>query len=96
MKVAIAVAAKEAAPSAFVVWRGFQEAITKARQAGYQGVELALRSEREYQEEHIAKILQETGMEVSCVSTGQIFAADGLDFTHTSAEVRERTIETFK
>ena len=30
MKLAIAIAAKNAAPSAFVVWRGFEEAVEKS------------------------------------------------------------------
>lgn len=96
MKLAIAIASERAEPSAFVVWRGFRTAVAKARAAGYQGVELALRSEREFQEEHLAEILRENRMAVSCVSTGQVFAADGLYFTHKDADVRKRTVETFR
>jgi len=96
VKLAIAVASKKAIPSTFVVWRGFGEAVEKARRAGYQGVELALRSEQEYRDEGLAAILRANRMEVSCVSTGQVFATDGLYFTHTSAEVRARTVEVFK
>lgn len=96
MKLAIAIAAEKAAPSAFVVWRGFDTAIEKARRAGYQGVELALRSDREYREEGIARILKETGMAVSCISTGQVFAADGLYFTHEDPDMRRKTVETFR
>ena len=58
MKLAIAIASKNAEPSAFVVWRGFSSSIEKAKAAGYQGVELALRSEKEYWEEGIAEILK--------------------------------------
>jgi sugar phosphate isomerase/epimerase len=96
MKLAIAIASKNAEPSAFVVWRGFSSSIEKAKTAGYQGVELALRSEKEYREEGIAGILKKTGMEVSCISTGQVFATDRLCFTHEDADIRKRTIETFK
>lgn len=95
MKLAIAIAGEAASPSAFVVWRGFDSAIPKARAAGYHGVELALRTEAEYRRENIAAVLRETGMAVSCVSTGQVFAADGLYFTHPDAEVRRRTAEVF-
>lgn len=96
MKLAIAIASANAAPSAFVVWRGFDTAIEKAHRAGYQGVELALRSAKEYKEENISSILADTGMAVSCVSTGQVFATDGLYFTHEDKAVRDKTVETFK
>ena len=44
MKLSVAVAGKDALPSAFVVWRGFEDSIRKAKEYGYDGVELALRS----------------------------------------------------
>ena len=62
MKLAIAIASEKAAPSAFVVWRGFGPAIEKAKRAGFQGVELALRSEREFESEGLAEILQRNKM----------------------------------
>nr|WP_325181672.1 sugar phosphate isomerase/epimerase family protein [uncultured Oscillibacter sp.] len=96
MKLAIAIASEKAAPSAFVVWRGFGPAIEKAKRAGFQGVELALRSEREFESEGLAEILQRNKMSVSCVSTGQVFAADGLYFTHEDPAVRKRTVEIFQ
>lgn len=96
MKLAIAIASKNAIPSAFVVWRGFETAIKKAKAAGYHGVELALCSEEEYRRENIKQILVDTGMNVSCISTGQVFAKDRLYFTHEDPDIRKRTIETFK
>ncbi len=44
MKLAVAVASKNALASAFVVWRGFEESIRKAADFGYHGVELALKT----------------------------------------------------
>lgn len=96
MKLAIAIASEKAIPETFVVWRGFEASVHKAREAGYHGVELALRSEKEFCDENLAAILKKENMRVSCVSTGQVFATDGLCFTHESAEVRKKTIETFK
>ncbi len=43
MKLSIVIAAENALPSAFVVYRGFEACIPKAARLGYQGVELALR-----------------------------------------------------
>ena len=42
MKIAVAIASSDALPSAFVVFRGFEESIGKAAEMGYDGVELAL------------------------------------------------------
>ena len=42
MKIAVAIATADAAPSAFVVFRGIEESIEKAAKLGYDGVELAL------------------------------------------------------
>ena len=34
-------------------------------------------------------------MEVSCISTGQVFAALGLYFTHPDTEIRKKVIDVF-
>jgi len=95
LKLAVAIAAKDALPSAFVVWRGFEESIKKAREYGYHGVELALKTADDVNPEELTKWLDKYHMEVSCISTGQVFAALGLYFTHPDREVRQQTINVF-
>ena len=82
MKLAVAIASKDAAPSAFVVWRGFEESIAKAAEYGYQGVELALKKASDIKSDRLSKWLDKNNIEVSCISTGQVFADLGLFFTH--------------
>lgn len=95
MKLAVAIAGREAQPSAFVVWRGFEESIAKAADMGYHGVELALKTAEDVNPTQIDKWLSQSNMEVSCISTGQVFAALGLYFTHHDSSARERVIRVF-
>ena len=96
MKLSVAVAAKDAPHSAFVVWRGFEESIAKAADLGFHGVELALKTADEVDPAKISTWLSQHHLEVSCISTGQVFATLGLYFTHPDAAMRERVIDLFK
>lgn len=95
MKLSVAVAGHSALPSAFVVWRGFEESIKKAADFGYHGVELALKTAADVDPNRLQKWLDAANLEVSCISTGQVFADLGLYFTHPDPAVREKTIEVF-
>jgi sugar phosphate isomerase/epimerase len=96
MKLAVAVAGEHAAPSAFVVWRGFEESFAKASDLGYHGIELALKTADEVDPDKIGRWLSRHGLEISCISTGQVFAALGLYFTHPDAAMRQRVIDLFR
>ncbi|MBB6217285.1 sugar phosphate isomerase/epimerase [Anaerosolibacter carboniphilus] len=95
MKLAVAIAGENALPSAFVVWRGFRESMRKASEFGYHGVELALKTADDVNPHELHTWLSQYNLEVSCISTGQVFAALGLYFTHPDRVVRERAIEVF-
>jgi len=95
MKLAVAVAAGDAPPSAFVVWRGFAESIRKAADVGYHGVELALKTAGEVDPDALAGWLDRAALAVSAITTGQVFAGLGLHFTHTDPDARRRTFEVF-
>lgn len=95
MKLAVAIAGENAMPSAFVVWRGFESSIRKAADYGYYGVELALRTAEDVNPVKLTKWLERSNLEVSCISTGQVFASLGLYFTHPDAVVRKRVIDVF-
>ncbi len=95
MKLSVAVAAEDAPSSAFVVWRGFENSIKKASQYGYQGVELALKSAWDIDPDQLQQWLIQSGMEVSCISTGQVFSCLDLYFTHPDGKVREEAVHVF-
>mgnify|MGYP000234243284 CR=1 FL=1 len=96
MKLSVAIADSRALPSAFVVWRGLEESIQKAAGLGYDGVELALKQAGEVDPDRLAACLQRAGIEVSCISTGQVYAALGLMFTDPDPERRRRVFGVFK
>lgn len=95
MKLSVAIAGKDAPPSAFVVWRGFEESVKKSSEYGFQGVELALASADDVDATLLSRWLDRYNLEVSCISTGQVFASRGVYFTHPDREVRESAIKIF-
>ena len=95
MKLSVAIAGKNALPSAFVVFRGFEESIKKAAEMGYDGVELALKSAGEINPGQLSRILSQADMEISCISTGQVFADTGLMFTDPDKEKRAEVKKIF-
>lgn len=96
MKLSIAIADTNALPSAFVVYRGFNECIPKAAQLGFNGIELALKRADEINPEQLQTLLAHNQIEVSCISTGQVFAADGLMFTDANPAKRNQLKLIFK
>lgn len=96
MKLSIAIASTDALPSAFVVFRGIEESIRKAAQLGYDGVELALKNVKEVNVNQLQLLLKQTGLQVSCISTGQVYAETGLMFTETDNTKRVMLRNVFK
>lgn len=95
MKLSIAIASEKALPSAFVVFRGFEKSIKAAAAAGYDGVELALKNADEIDPQKLKFLLEETGLQVSCISTGQVFAESGLMFTDKDSRKRNKVKDIF-
>jgi len=94
MKIGIAVAGPGALPSAFVVFRDdLCRCVDRAAALGYHGVELALLRADEVDVPRMKKQLSATGLEIPCISSGQVFAADHLYFTHPDAQVREAAVD---
>lgn len=95
MKTAVTIAGADAKASAFVVWRGFEESIRKASEYGYDGVELALKEAADVNAGDLRRWLEKNRIEVSCITTGQVFADSGLYFTHPDRDMRRKAIEVF-
>jgi sugar phosphate isomerase/epimerase len=93
--IAVAIATADAPPDAFVVWRGIEQAVAKAAEFGYDGVELALRSADQVDASALKQLLTEHGLGCPCVSTGQVFATSSLYFTTRDEAKRARVIEVF-
>ena len=96
MKLSVAVADATALSSAFVVFRGFEKSIKRAAELGYDGIELALKCVDEIDGDSLTKWLSASNMEVSCISTGQVFADLGLMFTDSVPERRSKVRAIFR
>ena len=96
MKLSVAIADSTAMPNAFVVMRGFEPSIGQAAALGYDGVELALKLASEVDRAALRRWLSAAGIEVSCVSTGQVFAALGLTLSDPDEARREETLRVFR
>jgi len=96
IKLSVAIADTNALPSAFVVFRGFEKFIPVAASMGYHGVELALKSASEINCAKLDCWLKDSGIEVSCISTGQVFADTGYMFTDSNPIRRKALVEIFK
>lgn len=96
IKLAIAIASKTALPSAFVVFRGFSETIPRAAALGYHGVELALKDAGEIRPQELDALLGDNGLEVACISTGQVFADTGYMFTDPAPATRNALRSIFR
>lgn len=92
MKISVVVAPANALPSAFVVWRGLEESIRKAAEYGYDGVELALAGNAQVDIERIQSLCAEFDIEISAISTGQVFAAKGLYLSDPDTKKRQEAI----
>lgn len=95
MKLSIAIASENALPSAFVVFRGFADSIARAAKLGYDGIELALKNADEIDRRVLRSLLGKTGLEVSCISTGQVYAETGLMLTDTDPRKRKEVKRIF-
>ncbi len=94
MKLGLAVSTADALPSAFVVFRDdLCRAVERSAALGYHGVELALLDAAQVNVRCMKERLRATGVEVPCISSGQVFAADRLYFTHPDPAVRAAAVE---
>jgi sugar phosphate isomerase/epimerase len=96
LKLSIVIAKEDALSSAFVVFRGFEKHIPIAAELGYDGVELALKNVSEIKINVLDRLLKNSGMSVSCISTGQVFADTGYMFTDSDNNRRTMLRNIYK
>ncbi|WP_422443637.1 5-keto-L-gluconate epimerase [Thermoanaerobacterium sp. DL9XJH110] len=93
MKLSISIA-KEAGENAPIVLRGgYRENIKKAAGIGYDSVEIHVKDPKNLDVEDILKTCEENGINVSTLGTGMGYVLDGLSFTDTNSDVREKAVE---
>ena len=96
MKLGIVVASEGASANAFAVFRGIKSSAPIIHSLGYDGMELALKNPNEITRDELKSILKTNSLEVSAISTGQVFATRGLMFTEEDRERREALFDAFR
>ena len=96
VKIGISIAPLNALSSAFVVLRGIEESIPKIAKLGYDGAEISLYNSSQINIPHVKKLLNEYGLSVPTITTGQVFAQLGVYFTSPDRHIRTQAQEAFK
>lgn len=96
IQLALAIAPEQALASSFVVFRDkIEVSLDKAARLGYDGVELALLHRNQIDMRALKRRLDETGLEIPMVSTGQVFADTGVSFSDPDKTRREKAVSDF-
>jgi sugar phosphate isomerase/epimerase len=93
MRLSIAVAQADALPGTYAVLRGLESSIGTAAALGYAGIELAVKTADEIDRHRLAAWLDTAGLEVSGISTGQVFTGLGLSMTEPDPAKRRQVRE---
>lgn len=96
MKLSIVLSTQPASFSALAYKGHIEDNITKIKNFGYDGVELAVRDPRKLDVTYLKSILSRIDFPVSAIGTGQAYAEEGLYLTHPVKNIREKAIERIK
>ncbi len=96
MKLGVTISKEITRDNGYVVtYRGFDKAVRSAKEIGYDGVELSLSHKKDLNLSIMDKILEKSGMEVSCINTGQVFTDLHLYLTNPDSFLRQQAINVF-
>ncbi len=73
-----------------------EQGIRTAAEAGFDAVELSLRTAQDIDVEKVRGLLQDIGLGVSGIATGQSYLHDSLSFCHPDPDVRAACVERIK
>lgn len=93
MKLSIVVSAQPASFSALTYQGELETAVAKLHALGYDGVELAVRDPELLSLEMIDGLLKKYQLVVPAIGTGQAFGEEGLSFTSSEKDIRDKAIQ---
>jgi len=96
MKLSIVQSTEPASFSALAYKEDWAKNIGKLKYMGYDGVELAVRDPNLLDTALLKSLLQQHGLHVPAIGTGQAFGEDGLSFVHVDPMVRKLALERVK
>src|SRR3954469_25324576 len=80
----------EAKGGPFVFWDDLPRSINKAKELGYDAVEVFAPDVQTLTEAHLSKLLQNSGLELAALGTGAGWVKHKLTLTSVDSAVRER------
>ena len=92
MKLSIVLSTHATSFDALAYSGDFARRVRRIAELGYDGVELAVRDPALLDANTVAHIVDETGLEVPAIGTGQAYVEEGLSFTSPDPQVRARAI----
>jgi len=96
MKLSIVLSAQPTSFSAIPFTEGLAENISRIKELGYDGVELAVRNPDRIDLEWLKSFLEDHDLVVPAIGTGQLLSEEGLSFTDPDIEIRRRAIDRVK
>jgi len=96
MKYGIVISVSKTRFGPVVFKEDLEDNIVKASQFGYDGVELAIRKPEELNIHGVEKLIDRHGLEIISIGTGQIYGEEGLNFSDTDADIRDKAVERAK
>lgn len=96
MKFSIVLSTQPTAFSALAYKGQLSENISKIKMYGYDGIELAVRNPMLLDVDYVCSLMKENSLPVSAIGTGQAFVEEGLSFTNSQKEIRDKAIERIK
>jgi len=96
MKLSIVLSTHATSFDALAYTGDFTRNVRRIAELGYDGVELAIRDPYLLDADAVASIVDEAGLEVPALGTGQAYVEEGLSFTSPDPEVRARAIERIR
>lgn len=96
MKLSIVVSTQPASFSALAYKERLPESLAKIKRLGYNAVELAVRDPELIDPAELEKLVEQLGLPVCALGTGQAYGEEGLSLTHPDPQIRCRAILRLK
>jgi sugar phosphate isomerase/epimerase len=96
MRISIVVSTQPASFAALAYKGRLRENLTKIKQLGFDGVELAVRDPKLLDATELHQMLAECALPVPAIGTGQAFGEEGLSLTHVDPAVRRQAVDRIR
>ena len=96
MRISIVVSTQPASFAALAYKGQLRENLTKIKQLGFDGVELAVRDPQLLDVAELHQMLGECALPVPAIGTGQAYAEEGLSLTHADPKVRCQAVDRIR